>query len=141
MSYKKVAIRFHSLSLGDTIICVLHCPEHKISEELDQKIASYVQKQKYQDIFLENIPLEVLASETPMSGSNASILYVLENTFTLPEISPDHITLLLIPKKDIPSYEEDIVSLVLKKFMIVVLFVILFSWLLSKLPIEIAAEL
>lgn len=141
MSYQTVAIRFHTLSLGNTVVCVFHCPEDKITQALDQRITSYVQKQHQHKLLIENIPLETLASESPKTDPNISILYVVEHT--TPPISnmvDNHVTLMVVPKKEV-SYEDDIVSLVLKKFMVVVLLVILFSWVLSKLSVEIGGEL
>lgn len=141
MAYQTVAIRFHTLSLGNTVVCVFHCPEHKITQDLDQKITSYVLKQHHHQLLIENIPLATLESESPKNDPNISILYVVEHTISpILHTGNNDLTLMVVPKKDI-SYEDDMVSLVLKKFMVVVLLVILFSWLLSKLSIEIGGEL
>lgn len=130
MAYTQVTVRFQTLSFENTVIWVLNCPEQKITPELDQKIVSYVQKQKHLLLVVENIPMDVIEAEIPSTTRNSAIdvVYAIQSSSTTFETTKDHLTLLILSK---PKQEEDIVVLALKKFMVVILMVILFSWVVS----------
>ena len=135
MAYTQVTVRFQTLSFENTVIWVLNCPEQKITPELDQKIISYVQKQKHPSLVVENIPLDLLEAEDSNTHRNKEIdvVYAIQTSSTSFKTMQDHLTLLILSK---PKQDEDIVMLALKKFIVVILMVVLFSWMVSTVTVR-----
>lgn len=134
-----MSIRFNSLSTGDTIICVVNCPNDKITPLLDKQILTHVNVHKNKHFFLDNVPLSLLekynVAETAQDDTGNSVIYVEHPSFGKETNIDNTITIILIPKEN--YIEEDIISIVCKKLLILLGFLlILVLWNMPKIVVN-----
>lgn len=135
-----IQLLFHSLRLKDTLVCVINLPKDKISPELDTKILSYVDtcvRSSSPATCILSVSQDVLLQTCPSSiqDTTKSVVYMLDFPLHYFEVDPSlegMCTLVILPgKSDTPRDTEDIVSVVFKKFVVIVLFLMFLAMIAS----------
>jgi len=133
-----MSIHFNSLSTGDSIICVVNCPNDKISHLLDRQILAHVNVHKNKYFSLDNVSLSLLekynVDETAQDDTGNSVIYVEHTSFGETNID-NTITIILIPKEN--YIEEDIIYIVCKKLLVLLgILLILVLWNMPKIVVN-----